>query len=160
MKTSTPKPSAPQWVLIDAEGGSLGRIAANIASVLRGKHYPTFSRHMVCGDHVIVINVAKLLVHPAKLAHKMYYRHTGYVGHLRKESLQTAMKKNPAGVLERAVKGMLPRNRLRALLLKRLHVFAGSEHTHEAQKPVHLSNIKSSPKPEPVEISDTNLPSS
>jgi large subunit ribosomal protein L13 len=138
MKTTTVKPSAPQWILLNAEGMTLGRLATSIASSLRGKHRREFSPHQIYGDHVIVINAEKLSIHPSKLAKKVFHRHTGYLGHLKEESLKDAMKKNPAGVIEHAVKGMLPKNRLRAVALKRLHVYAGSQHSHEAQKPLVL----------------------
>lgn len=137
MKTSTPK-QAPLWVLIDARGQSLGRVAAKVAMVLRGKHRPTFSPQSLCGDQVIIINVADISIPPGKFRRKEYVRHTGYPGNLRHISLYAAFTKSPAWVMEHAVKGMLPANRLRPSLLRRLHVFHGSDHPHAAQKPTLL----------------------
>ena len=139
MKTSTPKPPVPKWLLLDAEGESLGHIAAKAASLLRGKHLPEFSPHHVCGDNVIVVNIKKLAVHPSKITQKVYYRHTAYMGHLRRASLGELLKKDPCAVVRNAVKGMLPKNRLREPFLKRLHVFAESTHVHDAQKPISVS---------------------
>jgi len=139
MKTSTPKPPAPQWVLIDAEGQNLGRLSAQIATILRGKHRPEFTPHQICGDHIVVVNAAKLHFHPTKYRRKEYFRHTGYFGHLKKRSLTEMMERKPTEVITKAVRGMLPANRLRKDMLKRLHVFAESEHPHEAQQPVPLS---------------------
>lgn len=130
---------APLWVLIDARGQSLGRIAAKVAMVLRGKHRPTFSPQSLCGDQVVIINVADISIPPGKFRRKEYRRHTGYPGNLRRTSLQSAFTKSPMWVMEHAVKGMLPANRLRPRLLQRLHIFPGSEHPHTAQKPVSLS---------------------
>jgi large subunit ribosomal protein L13 len=139
MKTSTPKPQAPEWVLIDAEGQSLGRLAAKAATVLRGKHRPTFVPHEMCGDHVIIINAAKMGIPAAKLHRKTYVKHTGYLGHISSMSLEKMMEKDPTAVLEIAVKGMLPGNRLRPSLLKRLHVYNDATHDHDAQQPVSLT---------------------
>jgi large subunit ribosomal protein L13 len=138
MKTSTCKPSIPQWVILDASGKTIGRLAVGIANNLRGKHRKEFSPHAIYGDHVVVTNVSKMTVHPAKLAQKVYHRHTGYPGHIRTQKLNTLFEKDPVTVLERAVKGMLPKNRLRAVMLKRLHLFAGSDHPHDAQKPIEI----------------------
>ena len=137
MRTSTPA-QAPLWVLIDARGQSLGRIAAKVAMVLRGKHRPTFSPQSLCGDQVIIINVADISFPPGKFQRKEYRRHTGYPGNLRRTPLRSAFEKSPAWVMEHAVKGMLPANRLRPRLLRRLHVFLGSDHPHTAQKPTPL----------------------
>ena len=139
MKTSTMKPPAPKWILVDAADKNLGRLAAQVASLLRGKHRPGFSPHQLWGDQVVVINASKLKFHPVKLRRKTYFKHSGYIGHLRATSLETMMEERPVQVIEKAVQGMLPKNRLRAQMLKRLHVFAESEHTHEAQKPVPLA---------------------
>ncbi len=136
MRTSTPKPPAPKWFLVDAEGANLGRLAAWAASVLRGKHRPTYSPHMLCGDHVIVMNAAKLAIPPGKFRRKEYHRHTGYLGHLRTVSLERLLTEKPTELIERAVKGMLPKNTLRKEMLKRLHVYADATHMHDAQKPV------------------------
>jgi large subunit ribosomal protein L13 len=139
MKTSHPKTEAPKWVIVDAEGQNLGRMAASIATILRGKHKASFSPHLLCGDHVIVINAAKIDLHPTKFRRRSYIRHTGRIGHLKVRSLKWMMERRPTEVVEKAVKGMLPHNKLRNGMLKRLHVYADAEHTHEAQKPVPLS---------------------
>jgi len=139
MKTSIIPPLAPLWVLVDAEGKSLGRMASRVAHVLRGKHRPSFSPHQLCGDHVVIINAAKLAVPQKKLTQKMYRKHTGYFGHLREKTMGTMMEERPEKVVELAVKRMLPANRLRPQMMKRLHVFADGRHDYEAQKPVPLS---------------------
>jgi large subunit ribosomal protein L13 len=138
MKTTTLPPPAAQWLLIDAEGQNLGRLAAKVAHILRGKHRRSFAPHQLCGDHIVVLNAAKLAFQPRKFLRKSYADHTGYLGHFRRRSLADVMRERPAEVIERAVHGMLPKNRLRARMLKRLHVFAGSEHSHAAQNPVPL----------------------
>jgi len=138
MKTSTIPPSAPRWVLIDAEGKNLGRIAARVSMILRGKHRASFSPHQISGDHVVVINAGKLTFTASKFRRKTYYKHSGYLGHLKATPLAKMLAEKPAKVIEKAVYGMLPINRLRAKAMLRLHVFAGSEHTHTAQKPVPL----------------------
>jgi large subunit ribosomal protein L13 len=139
MKTTVLKPQAPSWVIVDANGQSLGRIAADIAHVLRGKHNPSFSPHQVYGDHVIVINAEKLAIPQKKLMQKLYMRHSGYIGHLRSRTLKQMMEKSPEEVVKIAVKGMLPSNRLRPIMLKNLHIFVGDEHPHTAQQPTPLS---------------------
>lgn len=140
MKTSSPKPAEPKWVLIDAKGQNLGRMATRIATILRGKHRASFSPHQLCGDHVVVINATELEFHPTKHRRKIYVKHTGYLGHLKSWSLQEMIDKRPTDMVTIAVKGMLPKNRLANQMMKRLHVFAGAEHTHEAQKPVPLNS--------------------
>ncbi len=140
MKTTIVKPSAPKWILIDAEGQSLGRLSASAASMLRGKHKPSFSPHQIYGDHVVVINASKLDFQPAKFHRKVYSRHTGFIGSLKSITLGDLFKKDPSQVIEKAVKGMLPKNRLRKEMMKRLHVYADSEHNHEAQKPEPLTS--------------------
>ena len=139
MKTSTPKPPAPQGVLVDATDQNLGRLSTRIAILLRGKHRQGFSPQQLCGDHVIVINAGKLAFHPTKLYRKTYSHHTGYIGHLKTISLGKLFEKDPRQVIIRAVKGMLPKNNLRPEMLKRLHVFADDQHPHEAQKPIALT---------------------
>ena len=139
MKTSTIPPSAPAWVLIDAENQNIGRLSTQIATILRGKNKVEFSPHQMHGDHVVVINAEKLAVNEVKKRRKTYFWHTGTLGNLKSESLGHRMERNPVAVIEGAVKGMLPKNRLRKQMLKRLHVFAGSEHDHEAQKPEPLT---------------------
>lgn len=138
MKTSTIPAPAPQWVIVDASDQSLGRIAARIAHVLRGKHRPSFSPHQLCGDHVVVINASKLALPQKKLMQKTYKKHTGYIGHLRSKTLGKMMEEGPEKVVELAVKGMLPSNRLRPQMLKRLHVSADENHKYEAQQPTPL----------------------
>lgn len=138
MKTSTIPVSAPTWHLIDAEGQSIGKIAVKAATLLRGKHKATFSPHQLCGDQVVIINAEKVALPPKKGLRKTYYRHTGYPGNMKITSLTHMLEKKPTYVLEVAVKGMLEANRLRQQMLKRLHVFAGSEHPFAAQKPAPL----------------------
>jgi large subunit ribosomal protein L13 len=135
MKTSTIAPAPPSWLLLDASDGNLGRIAAAVAFVLRGKHKAEFSAHQVHGDHVVVINAGHLSIPAAKLRRKRYYRHTGYIGSLKEESLGALLDRNPTEALTKAVNGMLPKNKLRKEMLKRLHVFAESEHPYNAQQP-------------------------
>ena len=124
-----------EWVIIDAEGKILGRLASVVASMLRGKHKTNFTPHVDCGDNVIVINAEKVALSGQKMSDKVYIRHTGYPGGQKIESAEAVLKKNPIGLIERAVKGMLPKNRLGSALYRNLHVYAGSEHNHEAQKP-------------------------
>src|SRR5215469_7692689 len=125
-----------RWYVIDAEGLILGRLATQIATILRGKHKPTYSPHLNGGDFVIVVNAAKVAVTGNRLDQKMYYRHSQYPGGLKQETLRDALKKHPERVIERAVKGMIPHNRLGAQILQRLKVYAGPEHPHPAQQPV------------------------
>ena len=124
-----------EWVIIDAEGKILGRLASVVASMLRGKHKTNFTPHVDCGDNVIVINAEKIALSGQKMSDKVYIRYTGYPGGQRIESAEAVLKKNPIGLIERAVKGMLPKNRLGSALYRNLHVYAGSKHNHEAQKP-------------------------
>jgi large subunit ribosomal protein L13 len=124
-----------EWVIIDAEGAVLGRIATLIANMLRGKHKTNFTPHVDCGDNVIVINAEKVSLTGTKWSDKEYVRHTGYPGGQRFTTATEMLKKNPIGLVEIAVKGMLPKNRLGSALFRNLHVYAGSEHPHEAQKP-------------------------
>jgi large subunit ribosomal protein L13 len=125
-----------RWYVIDAEGQVLGRLATQIATILRGKHKPTFSPHLNGGDFVIVVNAAKVAVTGNRLDQKVYYHHSQYPGGLKQETLRDALKKHPERVIERAVKGMIPHNRLGAQMLQRLKVYAGPEHPHQAQQPV------------------------
>ena len=124
-----------KWYVVDANGKTLGRLAARVASILRGKHKPTFTPHMNSGDHVVVINAAKVKVTGSKLQTKEYTRYTGYPGGLRTRSLQEAQQLDPTFPVTTAVRGMLQRNTLGADMLKRLRVYAGPEHGHRAQKP-------------------------
>jgi large subunit ribosomal protein L13 len=135
MRTSTPKPADPNWLLIDAEGKSLGRLAARVAHILRGKHKVSFSPHLIHGDHIIIINAEKLSFPQKKLIQKVYQSHTGYTGNLKEVTLGTLLAKNPEKVVTLAVTRMLPHNRMRNELLKRLHVYKGDTHPHSAQQP-------------------------
>lgn len=139
MKTTTVPVSAPTWFVVDATDKTLGRLAARIAMVLRGKHKPSFSPHQLCGDHVIVLNAGKIAAHPKKLLNKLYYKHTGYLGHIHAKNLQTLLQDKPEEAMRQAVYGMLPRNRLRLQMMKRIHIFSGSEHPYAPQKPVPLT---------------------
>jgi len=126
----------PRWYIIDADNQILGRLATEIAVILRGKHKPTYTPHLLTGDFVVVVNAAKVAVTRNRLDQKMYYRHSQYPGGLRQETLRQAMQKHPERVIELAVKGMLPKNRLADRMLHRLKVYAGAEHPHQAQQPV------------------------
>lgn len=124
-----------KWYVVDAEDKILGRLATEIAVILRGKNKPTYSPHMDMGDHVIVINAEKIKVTGKKMTQKKYYRHTGYVGHLRETSLEEMLQKHPERVIYKAVKGMMPKNKLSRKMIKKLRVYAGSKHPHQAQQP-------------------------
>lgn len=123
------------WFVVDATDQTLGRLATRIATLLEGKHKPIYSPHLDTGDHVVVINAAKVKVTGNKLAQKAYYRHSGYPGGLREERLEALMARKPEIVIERAVKGMLPQNRLGRAMFKKLRVYRGAEHPHQAQRP-------------------------
>ena len=137
IKTYTPKPEDIQreWFVIDAKDQTLGRLATQVAVLLRGKHKPIFSPHMDVGDYVIVINADKIRVTGRKLDQKMYYRHSGYPGGLRQRTLREQLQRFPERVIEAAVRGMLPKNKLGRKMFKKLKVYAGEQHPHEAQKP-------------------------
>jgi len=139
-KTYTPKASSieHQWHVVDATDKVLGRLASQIAQVLKGKHRPTYAPHMDMGDHVVVVNVEKIRVTGSKADKKVYHRHTGYPGGLRTTSFERMMEDHPDRILKKAVWGMLPNNRLGRQLLKKLRVYAGPEHRHVAQQPVAL----------------------
>lgn len=124
-----------EWVIIDAEGKILGRLATVVASMLRGKHKTNFTPHVDCGDNVIVINADKVDLTGTKWSDKLYVRHSGYPGGQRFTTAEAMLKKNPLALVEHAVKGMLPKNRLGSALFRNLHVYAGASHPHEAQKP-------------------------
>ena len=124
-----------KWYVIDAQGESLGRVAAKAAHILRGKHKPTFTPHIDCGDFVIIINAKEVNLTGNKLENKMYYNHSMYPGGLRERNAKVMKEKYPVEMMERAVKGMLPHNRLGRQMYKKLFVYAGNEHKHEAQKP-------------------------
>lgn len=124
-----------EWVIIDADGAVLGRLATKVASMLRGKHKPDFTPHVDCGDNVIVVNAEKVVLTGEKMNDKQYVRHTGYPGGQRFTSAAAMLKKKPISLVEEAVRGMLPKNRLGRAIFKNMHVYAGSSHPHEAQKP-------------------------
>ncbi len=128
------------WYVIDAEGQNLGRLATKVAHILRGKNKPTFTPHVDCGDYVIVINASKVNLTGNKLEDKVYYNHSGYTGGLRERTASEMIEKYPEEMIERAVKGMLPKGRLGRQMYKKLFVYAGSEHPHQAQQPVELKN--------------------
>ena len=127
-----------QWVVVDAEAEILGRLSSRIAMVIRGKHKPEYTPHVDCGDNVIVINAEKVRLTGNKLTDKQYVRHTGYPGGQRFITSKELLAKHPTRVLEKAVRGMLPKNKLGNALIRNLHVYAGSEHPHEAQNPQPL----------------------
>jgi len=127
-----------KWYVIDAAGKPLGRVASKAATILRGKHKPTFTPHVDCGDFVIIVNAEKVHLTGNKLEQKMYYNHSGYPGGLRERNAKTMRENYPTEMIERAVKGMLPNGRLGRQMGKKLFVYAGSEHKHEAQKPVQM----------------------
>jgi large subunit ribosomal protein L13 len=124
-----------EWYIVDAEGQTLGRLASRIAPVLRGKHKPTYTPHLDCGDYVIVVNAEKVHVTGRKKDQKAYYRHSGYPGGLKTITLREQLDKHPERVLQAAVKGMLPKNRLGRRMFKKLKVYAGEAHPHQAQQP-------------------------
>jgi large subunit ribosomal protein L13 len=127
-----------QWFVVDAENEVLGRLASKVAFVLRGKHKPDFTPHVDCGDNVIIINADKIRLTGKKLTDKVYISHSGYPGGQKKTNPEEMLSKHPGRVVEKAIKGMLPKNRLGADLFRNLYVYAGSEHKQEAQKPVKL----------------------
>ena len=127
-----------KWYIIDAENQVLGKVAATAAHVLRGKHKPTYTPHVDCGDNVIIINAEKVILTGDKLNKKMYYNHSGYPGGLRERNAKTMIEKYPVEMVERAVKGMLPKNRLGRQIFRQLFVYAGSEHEQMAQKPIEM----------------------
>lgn len=139
-QTYIPRPDEidRRWWLVDAEGQTLGRLATHLATMLRGKHRPSYSPHMDMGDYIVVVNAEKVAVTGNKLADKLYYRHSGYPGGLSERTLAQMMKRYPERVLRLAVRGMLPRNRLRPRQLDNLKVYAGPDHPHQAQKPAPL----------------------
>ena len=128
-----------KWYVIDAENLPLGRVASKAANILRGKHKVTFTPHIDCGDYVIIINADKVKLTGNKLEQKMYYNHSGFPGGLRERNAKTMIEKYPVEMVERAVKGMLPHNRLGRATGKKLFVYAGSEHKHSAQKPESIT---------------------
>ena len=137
MKTHSTKPSeiTRDWWIIDADGAVLGRLASEVAKLLRGKHKTNFAPHLDTGDHVVVVNASKIVLTGSKLTDKTMYRHSGYPGGLKSVSYARLMSTQPEVAVERAVKGMLPGNRLGRAMLKKLKVYAGADHPHGAQNP-------------------------
>lgn len=131
-----------KWYVVDAEGQTLGRFASEVAKILKGKHKPEYTPHVDCGDYVIVLNCGKIKVTGNKASQKVYRHHTGWVGNLKEISYRDMMQKHPDRIIIHAVKGMLPKNSLGRQMIKKLKVYTGSEHNHEAQKPEVLE-IKS-----------------
>lgn len=140
MMTESAKPAEVRraWYVVDAEGKTLGRLATELARRLRGKHKPQYTPHVDTGDYLVVVNAEKVRVTGNKLSDKMYHRHTGYIGHLRSKSLGQMLDEHPERVIEHAVKGMLPHNPLGRAMFKKLKVYAGPQHRHEAQQPQPL----------------------
>lgn len=140
MRTYTPRASEIErsWYVVDAEGLTLGRMATEVARVLRGKHKATYTPHMDTGDHVIIVNADKVVLSPGKAEAKRVYRHTGYPGGLRSESYAEMLANKPEEAVRRTVRGMLPKNRLGRQMLRKLKVYAGAEHPHAAQQPTQL----------------------
>ena len=136
-KTYVPKPSELKhdWYVMDAEGKTLGRLATQAATVLRGKHKPNFTPFMKTGDFVIVVNASKVCLTGRKETNKVYYRHSGYPGGLKQETVRQVRERHPERLVQRAVAGMLPKNKLGRQLRKRLKVYAGPDHPHQAQQP-------------------------
>ncbi len=140
MKTFSAKPETVRrdWYVVDASGKTLGRLATEIARRLRGKHKPEYTPHVDTGDYVIVVNAGDVRVTGRKLQDKMYYRHTGYIGNLKSTNLEKLLAEKPEKAIQYAVKGMMPKNPLGRAMYKKLRVFAGAEHPHEAQQPKPL----------------------
>ena len=122
------------WYLVDAQNKTLGRLSTEIASRLRGKHKPIYTPHVDTGDYIVVVNASKIRVTGKKMTDKVYYKHTGYIGNLKSENLETMLEKYPEKVLMKSVRGMLPKSKLGNAIIKKLRVFAGPEHTHIAQQ--------------------------
>lgn len=139
MKTYFPKTAENGWVLVDAEGQTVGRLATRIASVLRGKHKPDFTPNQLGGDFVIVVNAEKVVFTGNKLDQKVYTRYSGFQGGLKKTTARTTLEKHPERVLEHAVWGMLPKTRLGRRMIRRMKVYSGSEHPHSAQQPKEMT---------------------
>ena len=137
MRTFTQKQEEIErnWYIVDAEGETLGRLASRIAPILKGKHKPIYTPHLDCGDFVIIVNAEKVRVTGRKMDQKLYHRHSGYPGGLRSISLKDQLAKHPERVLQAAIRGMLPKNRLGRRMLKKLKVYAGDSHPHQAQQP-------------------------
>jgi large subunit ribosomal protein L13 len=143
MRTHSTKPAEinREWYLVDAEGKTLGRLASEIAKILRGKNKPIYAPHLDTGDYVVVVNAEKIHVTGRKLDQKVYYRHSGYPGGLKTISLREQLKKHPTRVIRSAVWGMLPHNRLGRTMIKKLKVYAGDSHPHQAQQPKRFGGL-------------------
>ena len=126
------------WYLVDAQNKTLGRLSTEIAIRLRGNHKPIYTPHVDTGDYIVVVNASKIRVTGKKMTDKVYYKHTGYIGNLKSENLETMLEKYPEKVLMKSVRGMLPKTKLGSVMIKKLRVFAGPEHTHVAQQPEPL----------------------
>ena len=126
------------WYLVDAQNKTLGRLSTEIAHRLRGKHKPIYTPHVDTGDYIVVVNASKIRVTGKKMTDKVYYKHSGYIGNLKSENLETMLEKYPEKVLMKSVRGMLPKSKLGNAMIKKLRVFAGPEHTHIAQQPEPL----------------------
>jgi len=144
-KTASAKPSTidKQWVLVDAEGEVLGRLASKVAKIIRGKNKTNYTPHMDCGDNVVIINAEKVVLSGNKMVEKKYIRHTGYSGGQRELTAEQLLSRKPEALVEKAVKGMLPKNSLGRELFRNLYVYVGSEHNQGAQKPkaINLNDI-------------------
>jgi large subunit ribosomal protein L13 len=140
MKTFSAKPETVRrdWYIVDADGQTLGRLASELASRLRGKHKSIYTPHVDTGDYIVVVNAEKIRVTGRKLKDKIYYRHTGYIGNMKSEPLEKLLERAPEEALKRAVKGMLPRSPLGRQMLKKLKIVSGPAHPHAAQQPVKL----------------------
>lgn len=132
---ASPATITREWYVVDAEGKTLGRLASEIAKVLRGKNKPIYTPHMDCGDNVIVINAEKIAVTGKKMDQKIYYHHSGWIGGMKTATLKEKLAKKPEDVMYLAVKGMLPKGPLGRSMIKKLHIYAGAEHPHAAQQP-------------------------
>ena len=130
------------WYIVDADGMTLGRLASQVAAILRGKNKPTFTPHVDCGDHVVIINAAKVVLTGKKLDQKVYYHHSGFAGGLKETKYRKLMAEKPEFAVKHAVVGMLPKGPLGRQMARKLRVYAGAEHEHEAQKPVALELVK------------------
>ncbi len=136
--STRPQDVQHDWYVVDAENKTLGRLATEVARRLRGKHKPEYTPHVDTGDYIVIVNAEKVAVTGNKLADKMYYRHTGYIGNLKSTNLQDLLDKHPERVIEIAVKGMLPKNTLGRAMYRKLKVYAGADHPHSAQQPMAL----------------------
>ena len=136
-KTYTPRPADIErvWFVVDADGVPLGRLASHVAQILRGKHKVTYAPHVDGGDYIVIVNAEKVAVTSGKSQSKIYYRHSGYPGGLKEESFERLMKRRPEAIIERAVRGMLPKTKLGRQMIRKLKVHAGPDHPHEAQNP-------------------------